>query len=175
MSINRRNIGWLFCLILLLESCSNNAPYDAVIVPSDQESAGCEIFAAGTAANAIVGACQTTGPVQFQVQRSADDPTPVSNADVRISIGNSAGDGVLLLNETGKYCYNGGDPTVPDSDCFSLTGKTDKFGTVKFQILTYPIFGCGAVTDDITSSSNVTVSISASQGTWHMDTTVKCS
>ncbi|MBI3596136.1 MAG: hypothetical protein HY203_03165 [Nitrospirae bacterium] len=179
MARKRYDIGWLFCLILLLQSCGNDASFDAVVEPATQTSTGCT-FTAITVTGPIGGAtpvyCQTVGPVQFHVQRSADDTTPVGDANVRIDIGNSVGDGVLLLNSTGTACFNGGDPTAspPPSGCLSLDTKTDKFGVVSFQVRTTPIEGCDGATTDITSSTFARVTISNSSGNWQMDNTIKC-
>lgn len=178
MARRRYDIVWLLGLILFLQSCGNDASVDAVVSPSTQTSAGCT-FNAQAVVGPIGGGtpvwCQTVGPVQFHVQRSADDTTPVGDANIRIDIGNSVGDGVLLLNSTGTACFNGGDLTVPDADCFSLDTKTDKFGNVSFQIRTTPIEGCDGVTTDITSSTFARVTISNSSGNWQMDNTITCS
>jgi len=173
MASKRFDIGWLLCLVLFLPSCGNDASVDAVVSPATQTSAGCTFNAVGTVGP--IGSCQTVGPVQFHVQRSADDATPVGDANIRIDIGNSVGDGVLLLNSTGTACFNGGNPAVPDADCFSLETRTDKFGNVSFQVLTSPIEGCDGATQDITSSTFARVTISNSSGNWQMDTSIKCS
>jgi hypothetical protein len=175
MARKRYDIGWLLCLILLLQSCGNDASVDAVVSPATQTSAGCTFQGKGVPPTTVLGFCQTTGSVQFHVQRSADDATPVGDANIRIDIGNSNGNNVLLLDATGTTCYNGGDPTVPDSDCFSLDTKTDKFGNVAFQVLTGPFFGCDLVTTDIASVTSAKVTISNSAGVWEMDNTIKCS
>ena len=178
------DIGWFFCLplLLLLQSCSNDASVDAVILPATITSTGCT-FQGATVVGPIQlnggnAWCQTVGPIQFHVQRSADDTTPVGNADVRIDIGNSVGDGTLLLNSEGTACFNGDSiplaPPVP-AGCLSQTVQTDKFGVVSFQVRTTPIEGCDGATSDITSSTFATVTISNSQATWQMDSTIKCS
>ncbi|HET6466395.1 MAG TPA: hypothetical protein VFH55_12370, partial [Nitrospiria bacterium] len=86
MARKRYDIGCLLCLlclILILQSCSNDASVDAVILPADQTSTGCSFDGVVNPSPATF-ACQTTGPIQFHVQRSADDTTPVGDADVRI-------------------------------------------------------------------------------------------
>jgi len=169
-------MGWLFCLplLLLLQSCgSNDGSFNAIILPAPQTSTGCSFDGTGGAVS--FPGCQTVGPIQFHVQRTADDTTPVGDAEVRIDIGNSVGDIVFLMNSEGTACFHGSAPAIPKpSDCQSLTAKTDKFGVIKFQVLTAPIAGCTG-TNDITSSSFATVTISNSQATWQMDSTVKCS
>jgi len=182
MARKRYEVGWLFCLILILQSCGNDASFDAVILPETQTSTGCTFTGTGVtgpildlSSNPVY--CQTVGAVQFHVQRTATDTTPVGDADVRIDIGNSVGDGVLLLNSDGTACFNGGDPTaIPTpSDCLSLDTKTDKFGVISFKVRTTPINGCGAGTSNITSSTFVQVTISNSHATWQMDNTITCS
>lgn len=177
MAKKRYYMGGLFCLILLLQGCGNDASFDALLLPATATSSGCT-FPKGSPGPF---SCQTVGPVQFHVVRSANDSTPVANANVRIDIGNSVGDGVLLLDPTGKTCFNG-EPIPPDpsvdpipSGCLSLNTRTDNLGVVQFQVLTDPIKGCGAVITDITSNTYAQVTIAASSATWQMAHTIKCS
>jgi hypothetical protein len=173
----RYDIGGLLCLILLLQSCGNDASVDAVVSPATQTSTGCTFNAKGVAANVVVGTCQTTGSVQFHVQRSADDATPVADTNIRIDVGNSNGNVTYLLDSTGTTCFNGDPnpfPALPTPGCQSQDTKTDKFGNVSFQVFTGPFFGCGALTTDITSITNAKVTISNSAGVWEMENTIKC-
>ena len=176
MARKRYDIGCLLCLlclILILQCCSNDASVDAVILPADQTSTGCSFDGV---TNSGPFACQTTGRVQFHVQKSADDTTPVGDADVRIDIGNDVGDGTLLLDPTGSTCFNGDPITIPPTQgCLSQSTRTDKFGNVSFQVLTDPMAGCNGATTDITSTTNAQVTISNSHATWEMAHTIKCS
>lgn len=178
MAKKRYYMGWLFCLILLLQGCGNDASFDALLLPATATSTGCTFNGKGI--SGPIGLwCQTVGPVQFHVVRSAKDATPVANANVRIDIGNSVGDGVLLLDTTGTTCFNGEpipDPLVDPipSGCLSLNTRTDNLGVVEFQVRTNPVNGCGAVTTDITSTTYAQVTIAAASATWQMAHTITC-
>jgi len=181
MARKRYDIGCLLCLlclILILQSCSNDSSVDAVVLPADQTSTGCT-FDGKAFPPPVTFSCQTVGPIQFHVQKSADDTTPVGDADIRIDIGNSVGDVAWLLDPTGTTCFNG-DPIpnpialpVPPG-CQSQTTRTNKFGVVEFQVLTDPIASCSGTTD-ITSTTFAQVTISNSHATWEMPHTITCS
>ncbi len=163
----------LLVLILLLQNCGNDTSFDAVVVaPADSE--GCTFD--GTVSPGPFS-CRTNGPLVFKVEKSSTDTTPVADANVRIDIGNSAGEGVQLLNSAGTACYFGSTIGSGNPDCFSVETQTDNLGVLQFQVLTGPISGCGGGTTDITGGDTFAqVTTSASFATWKMTSiSVKCS
>ena len=179
----------LLGLILLSQGCgTNDASFDAVVVgPGD-------IAALTTGNLAGVGAIDppipfsSTGPLVFKVQRSANDPTPVANANVRIDVGNGSNVITLLLNSSGTSCYSGSNPDTNSDgvlslaevlaappDCFSVNTQTDNLGVVQFKILGEVVAGCGAGTSAITSFANAQVTSSASFAVSNIPITITCS
>jgi len=189
MTIKWYNFALLLGLILLVQSCGDDAGFDAVVIgPGD-------IAELETGSLVGVGAIDptpllfsSTGPLVFKVQRTTDDPTPVANANVRIDVGSGSNVVAFLMNSSGTACYSGGildangdgqlssaEILAAPSDCFSVNTQTDNLGVVQFKILGAVVAGCGAGTSDITSFANAQVTASASFAVSSMPLTIKCS
>ena len=177
MTGKRYSIVLLLGLIFLLQSCGgNDASFDAIVVGPEDPGA-CD-FAGTPGATTPTFFCTTVNALQFKVQKSADDPTPVANANVRIDAGGVNTSGVFLLDPndiTNTTCLDGSSISSPGPGCFSFFTKTNNLGAVPLFRARANIPNCGSSTGDIKATSSATVTISASFATVTQDITVTCS
>jgi len=162
MTGKRFHVVWLLGLALIINSCGNDAPPDAVVTAVTTDKT---IIISGS-----TGVPPIVEPVQFKVEAASDNTTPVANATVDL-FGSSPGLGDptagFVTGSTGGTFVNGADPN-------HIQMRTDSTGVVTtYYQFSIPPCQSGATAADITATAQVTASIGGSSAVWKDDITIK--